>query len=73
MYLLSQMNHCFVLSSNDVIHGFFVNSLKTSIDVLPGILNYMDLYFNYSGFYFINCRELCGVNHSSMPLYFVVK
>ncbi|MBI4540414.1 MAG: cytochrome c oxidase subunit II [Gemmatimonadetes bacterium] len=55
-----------VLSSTDVIHSFFVPSLRLKQDVLPG--RHIEVWFNATtpGAYEIACSELCGFGHSGM-------
>ena len=63
---------CFNLTSNDVLHSFGLNSLYTKVDCVPGVLHSLYVNFFYSGVYIVYCTELCGVNHSVMPLFIVV-
>ena len=63
---------CFNLTSNDVLHSFGLNSLYTKVDCVPGVLHSLYVNFFYSGIYIVYCTELCGVNHSVMPLFIVV-
>uniref|UniRef100_A0AAU6MWX0 Cytochrome c oxidase subunit 2 n=1 Tax=Tjalfiella sp. TaxID=3119615 RepID=A0AAU6MWX0_9METZ len=63
---------CFNLTSNDVIHSFGLNSLFIKIDCVPGVIHSLYINLFYSGCYIVNCTELCGVNHSVMPLYILV-
>lgn len=54
------------LMSEDVIHGFFVPSLRLKQDVVPG--RRIDSWFKATkpGTYEIACSELCGFGHSGM-------
>nr|CUS25255.1 cytochrome c oxidase subunit II [Coeloplana loyai] len=63
---------CFNLTSNDVLHSFGLNSLYTKVDCVPGVLHSLYVDFFYSGIYIVYCTELCGVNHSVMPLFIVI-
>nr|YP_009504243.1 cytochrome c oxidase subunit II [Histiostoma feroniarum]AWX53519.1 cytochrome oxidase subunit 2 [Histiostoma feroniarum] len=58
----------FLVSSTDVIHAFSVPSLGLKVDAVPGRVN--QLYSNPSrlGLYFGQCSEICGSNHSFMPI-----
>jgi len=38
------------------------------MDAVPGRLNQVSLYINRPGVYYGQCSELCGVNHSFMPI-----
>ena len=52
--------------SQDVIHAFYVPSLRIQMDVLPD--RYTDLWFkaNRTGSYHLFCSEYCGTDHSVM-------
>jgi cytochrome c oxidase subunit 2 len=55
-----------VMSSQDVIHSFFVPEFRVKQDVVPG--RYTKLWFQAvkPGEYDIYCTEYCGTDHSSM-------
>jgi len=38
------------------------------MDACPGRLNQISLYVGRGGTYYGQCSELCGVNHSFMPI-----
>lgn len=57
-----------LISSNDVIHSWTVPSLGIKIDANPGRLNIGWLYRYRVGYYYGQCSEICGVNHSYMPI-----
>ncbi|TDI87918.1 MAG: cytochrome c oxidase subunit II [Caldithrix sp.] len=61
-----------VLKSKDVIHSFFVPSLRLKQDAIPGreILAWFEA--NKTGKYEIPCAELCGFGHSGMLGYLFV-
>jgi len=54
------------LTSQDVIHSFFIPALRIKQDVLPG--QYRTLWFKATrpGTYHLFCAEYCGTNHSRM-------
>ncbi len=54
------------LTSEDVIHDFFVPDFRTKTDVLPG--RYTTEWFRPTkvGVYHIFCAEYCGTKHSGM-------
>jgi len=54
------------LTSEDVIHDFFVPAFRTKTDVLPG--KYTTEWFRPTriGSYHIFCAEYCGTKHSGM-------
>jgi len=45
-----------------------VPSLGLKLDACPGRLNQTSLYINRKGLFYGQCSEICGVNHSSMPI-----
>ena len=55
-----------LMSSQDVIHSFFVPAFRTKMDVLPN--RYTRLWFEATaeGEYDIYCTEYCGKGHSEM-------
>ncbi len=55
-----------MLTSKDVIHGFFVPQLRLKQDMLPG--RQIPAWFEatQTGSYEIPCAELCGFGHSGM-------
>nr|UZT67591.1 cytochrome c oxidase subunit 2 [Saphonecrus sp. ZJUH 20220015] len=57
-----------LISSNDVIHSFTVPSMGIKIDGIPGRLNQLNLFIIRPGMYFGQCSEICGANHSFMPI-----
>ena len=58
----------FIVTSNDVIHSFFVPAFWTKIDANPGILNETWVKVDRPGVYFGQCTELCGARHAYMPI-----
>ena len=54
------------LTSEDVIHSFFVPDFRTKVDVLPG--RYVHTWFQATktGTYDLFCSQYCGTNHSGM-------
>nr|YP_010238771.1 cytochrome c oxidase subunit II [Telenomus remus]QTE20721.1 cytochrome c oxidase subunit II [Telenomus remus] len=57
-----------VTTSNDVIHSFTVPSLGFKIDSIPGRLNKTTFLMKFAGLFYGQCSEICGVNHSFMPI-----
>ncbi len=56
----------FVLSSTDVLHSFFVPSMRAKNDAVPGMYTYVTFKPIKTGEYPIFCTEYCGTNHSQM-------
>nr|WKK30308.1 cytochrome oxidase c subunit 2 [Symmorphus murarius] len=57
-----------ILTSNDVIHSWTIPSLGIKIDATPGRINQVLMFMNRPGIYFGQCSEICGANHSFMPI-----
>nr|YP_010334239.1 cytochrome c oxidase subunit II [Crematogaster matsumurai]UNH90048.1 cytochrome c oxidase subunit II [Crematogaster matsumurai] len=55
-------------TSMDVIHAWTVPSLGIKMDSTPGRLNQTMLFMYRPGLYFGQCSEICGINHSFMPI-----
>jgi cytochrome c oxidase subunit 2 len=55
-----------IMTSQDVIHSFFIPAFRIKQDVLPG--RYTTLWFNATkpGRYHLFCAEYCGTQHSGM-------
>ena len=57
-----------LITSSDVLHSWAVPSLGIKIDACPGRLNQVDLYIKREGTYYGQCSEICGINHSFIPI-----
>nr|WES13262.1 cytochrome c oxidase subunit II [Fenusa (Kaliofenusa) sp. 3 GYN-2022b] len=57
-----------LVTSTDVIHSWTVPSLGKKIDAIPGRLNQINLLIKRPGLFFGQCSEICGANHSFMPI-----
>uniref|UniRef100_A0AAU8AUN4 Cytochrome c oxidase subunit 2 n=1 Tax=Pyrocoelia amplissima TaxID=370598 RepID=A0AAU8AUN4_9COLE len=57
-----------IITSTDVIHSWTIPSTGIKIDATPGRLNQTSIFFNRSGIFFGQCSEICGMNHSFMPI-----
>nr|AAP14650.1 cytochrome c oxidase subunit II [Pachypsylla venusta] len=57
-----------IASSFDVLHSWTVPSMGIKMDATPGRLNQMSLFTNRTGSFFGQCSEICGINHSFMPI-----
>jgi len=56
-----------VMTSNDVIHSFYIPGFRNKQDVIPG--RYTSLWFKAEkeGEFQVYCTEYCGLQHSQMP------
>lgn len=55
-----------VMTSQDVIHSFFVPAFRIKQDVLPGRYTTMWFQATKTGEYHLFCAEYCGTDHSQM-------
>lgn len=58
----------FILTSRDVIHSWALPSFFLKLDTVPGLLTVFRFKFDQVGVYYGQCREICGANHSFMPV-----
>lgn len=56
----------FKLTSNDVIHSFFIRDFLYKLDVVPGRDNRFTITAKETGDFIGQCAELCGLNHALM-------
>ncbi|MCW5960857.1 MAG: cytochrome c oxidase subunit II [Pyrinomonadaceae bacterium] len=54
------------MTTEDVLHDFFIPAFRTKMDVVPG--RYTTMWFEATkpGKYHLFCAEYCGLNHSGM-------
>ena len=57
-----------VVTGSDVIHAWAVPSFSVKIDAVPGRLNETWFRAEETGVFFGQCSELCGMNHTYMPI-----
>nr|YP_009347416.1 cytochrome c oxidase subunit II [Mesapia peloria]APU93524.1 cytochrome c oxidase subunit II [Mesapia peloria] len=57
-----------LITSTDVIHSWTIPSLGVKVDANPGRLNQTNFFINRPGIFFGQCSEICGANHSFMPI-----
>ncbi|MEX2496069.1 MAG: cytochrome c oxidase subunit II [Woeseia sp.] len=57
-----------LLTSNDVIHAWWVPELSIKKDAIPGFMNEVWFQADESGVYRGQCAELCGMDHAYMPV-----
>lgn len=58
----------FLVTSNDVIHSWWVPQLGIKRDAIPGFMYEAWATIEKPGTYRGQCAELCGVNHGFMPI-----
>nr|YP_010329774.1 cytochrome c oxidase subunit II [Actebia praecox]UNP54522.1 cytochrome c oxidase subunit 2 [Actebia praecox] len=57
-----------LVTATDVIHSWTVPSLGVKVDANPGRLNQTNFFINRPGIFYGQCSEICGANHSFMPI-----
>nr|YP_010320642.1 cytochrome c oxidase subunit II [Fowlea piscator]UJP68294.1 cytochrome c oxidase subunit II [Fowlea piscator] len=57
-----------VVTAEDVLHSWTIPSLGIKVDAVPGRLNQIPLSTSRAGVFFGQCSEICGANHSFMPI-----
>lgn len=57
-----------VITSADVIHSWTLPTYFIKLDVISGILTVINFTFNIVGLFFGQCSEICGTNHSFIPV-----
>ena len=55
-------------TSADVIHSFFIPSLGVQRYAMPGRLIETWVRIDQPGIYYGECNQICGTNHSAMPI-----
>nr|YP_003934513.1 cytochrome c oxidase subunit II [Arcuatula senhousia]ACY00226.1 cytochrome c oxidase subunit II [Arcuatula senhousia] len=56
------------VTSSDVLHSFAIPSLLLKVDAIPGRINQLPCLFKIPGVFYGQCSEICGVNHTFMPI-----
>ena len=54
------------LTSEDVLHSFFLPSFRVKIDAVKGMETHAWFFPEKRGEYVFHCTEFCGVGHSDM-------
>nr|QRW36399.1 cytochrome c oxidase subunit 2 [Sanfilippodytes adelardi] len=57
-----------LVTAMDVLHSWTIPSLGVKIDATPGRLNQTNFFMNRPGLFYGQCSEICGANHSFMPI-----
>jgi cytochrome c oxidase subunit 2 len=58
----------YLLTSNDVLHAWWVPDIAIKKDAVPGFINEGWFRINEAGIYRGQCAELCGKDHGFMPI-----
>nr|ABA25887.1 cytochrome c oxidase subunit II [Pseudothemis zonata] len=57
-----------LITAADVLHSWTIPTLGVKVDATPGRLNQTSFYLSRPGVFFGQCSEICGANHSFMPI-----
>nr|YP_009724993.1 cytochrome c oxidase subunit II [Phylloscopus borealis]QBY97658.1 cytochrome c oxidase subunit 2 [Phylloscopus borealis]WJJ67668.1 cytochrome c oxidase subunit II [Phylloscopus borealis] len=57
-----------IVTADDVLHSWAVPSLGVKTDAIPGRLNQTSFLASRPGVFYGQCSEICGANHSFMPI-----
>nr|AGN71396.1 cytochrome c oxidase subunit II [Pelodytes ibericus] len=57
-----------LVTAEDVLHSWAVPSLGIKTDAIPGRLNQTSFITTRPGVFYGQCSEICGANHSFMPI-----
>ncbi len=57
-----------LITSNDVLHAWWVPELAIKKDAIPGIINEVWFRAEETGTFRGQCAELCGKDHGYMPV-----
>jgi cytochrome c oxidase subunit 2 len=66
LYLPVDKRVQFEITSNDVIHSFWIPAFLYKLDAIPGLMNKFQVIPHKIGDYRGKCSELCGEYHSNM-------
>lgn len=57
-----------LVTAADVIHAWTIPALGVKVDAVPGRLNQLGFTINNPGVFYGQCSEICGANHSFIPI-----
>lgn len=57
-----------LVTAADVLHSWTLPSLGLKADAVPGRLNQLGFTANRPGVFYGQCSEICGANHSFIPI-----
>ena len=66
--LPSQIPIRILVTRGDVLHAWAIPRLGLKVDAVPGRLNQLRVEINSVGVFYGQCSEICGANHSFMPI-----
>lgn len=57
-----------LVTAADVIHSWTIPRLGLKVDAIPGRLNQLSILAVQPGLFYGQCSEICGANHSFIPI-----
>lgn len=67
-----ELGSCIVLrlliTGADVLHSWTIPAWAVKADAVPGRLNQLSTILSRPGTFYGQCSEICGSNHSFMPI-----
>nr|YP_009991885.1 cytochrome c oxidase subunit II [Urocolius indicus]QNN84759.1 cytochrome c oxidase subunit II [Urocolius indicus] len=57
-----------IVTADDVLHSWAIPTLGVKTDAIPGRLNQTSFIATRPGIFYGQCSEICGANHSYMPI-----
>nr|YP_008757597.1 cytochrome c oxidase subunit II [Occasjapyx japonicus]AEV44862.1 cytochrome c oxidase subunit II [Occasjapyx japonicus] len=57
-----------LITAADVLHSWAMPAMGIKVDAVPGRLNQTSTFITRPGLFFGQCSEICGANHSFMPI-----
>jgi len=58
----------FLVTAADVLHCWTIPAFALKADAVPGRLNQLSSYLDRTGIFYGQCSEICGSNHSFIPI-----
>lgn len=62
------INYLFCVNSADVIHSWSLFHFFLKMDAIRGIITIFNFLFSVVGVFYGECSEICGANHSFIPI-----
>jgi len=66
--LTAQLVSRLVITGADVLHSWSLPAFGLKVDAVPGRLNQLVTYVDRPGLFYGQCSEICGSNHSFIPI-----
>lgn len=68
LFIISEQVLRLLITSADVLHSWTIPAWGLKADAVPGRLNSLSTFLERPGVFFGQCSEICGSNHSFMPI-----